>query len=88
MKVFLTASEDERARRRQRDEAAAARSVDVDAVRADIARRDSIDSSRAASPLTVADDALRIDTTDRSIDDIVGEIVDRFRHATARAGAP
>ena len=88
VKVFLTASEDERARRRQRDEAAAARSVDVDAVRADIARRDSIDSSRAASPLTVADDALRIDTTDRSIDDIVGEIVDRFRHATARAGAP
>ena len=51
VKVFLTASEDERARRRQRDELAAARSVDVDAVKQAIARRDSIDSSRAVSPL-------------------------------------
>src|SRR5437588_4116663 len=46
LKVFLTASEEERARRRQRDERAAA----VDAVAADLARRDTLDSNRAASP--------------------------------------
>jgi cytidylate kinase len=88
VKVFLTASEHERARRRQRDEEAAERAVDVDAVRADLARRDSIDSSRTTSPLAAADDALRIDTTDRAVDDIIDEIVDRFRQATsgARAG--
>jgi CMP/dCMP kinase len=87
VKVFLTASEHERARRRQRQEVAAERSVDVDAVRADLARRDSIDSNRTASPLAVAEDALRIDTTDRAVDDIVDEIVDRFRRATRGARA-
>ena len=91
VKVFLTASEDERARRRQRDELAAARSVDVDAVKQAIARRDSIDSSRAVSPLTAAPDAVQIDTTSREVDDIVAEIVDRFRWAMAAqspAGEP
>ena len=52
VKVFLTASEEERARRRQRDEDA----PDVKAVAADISRRDTIDSTRAASPLRPADD--------------------------------
>jgi cytidylate kinase len=87
VKVFLTASDSERARRRQRDEAAAERAVDVDAVRADLARRDAIDSNRATSPLSAASDALRIDTTGRSVDDIVDEIVDRFRHATSGAAS-
>jgi cytidylate kinase len=88
VKVYLTASEAERARRRQQDELAAARKRDVDAVREDIARRDSIDSNRAVSPLTVADDAIHLDTTGRSVDDIVGEIVDRYRVATRGASAP
>jgi cytidylate kinase len=79
VKVFLTATDEERARRRQRDEAAAARDVEVEAVREALRRRDHIDSSRAASPLRAADDALRIDTTDRSVDDVVREVVERFR---------
>jgi cytidylate kinase len=87
VKVFLTASDQERARRRQLDEAAAERAVDVDAVRADLARRDAIDSNRTASPLSAASDALRIDTTDRSVGDIVDEIVDRFRRATSGAAS-
>ncbi|HZP28270.1 MAG TPA: (d)CMP kinase [Acidimicrobiia bacterium] len=87
VKVFLTASEQERARRRQRDEAAAERVVDVDAVQADIARRDAIDAARAASPMAIADDALVIDTTGRPVDGIVAEIVERFRRATSRARA-
>jgi cytidylate kinase len=79
LKVFLTASDEERARRRQQDEAASERTVGVDAVRTDLARRDAHDSSRAASPLRRADDAVVIDTTTRDVDDIVGELVDRAK---------
>jgi CMP/dCMP kinase len=78
-KVFLTASDDERARRRQRDEAAAARDVDVDMVRDSLARRDKLDSSRAVSPLRIADDALVIDTTQRSPEEVVRAVIDAFR---------
>jgi CMP/dCMP kinase len=81
VKVFLTASEDERARRRQRDEAAAARALAVDRVREDLDRRDRLDSTREASPLLAAPDALEIDTTGRSVDDVVVEIVARFTAA-------
>ena len=78
VKVFLTASDDERARRRQRDELAADRDVAVDSVHADLARRDAVDSNRAVSPLKVAPDALVVDTTGRDVDDVVAEIVSRF----------
>ena len=71
LKVFLTASEEERARRRQRDE----RAADVDAVAADLARRDTLDSNRAASPLRSANDAIVIDTTARTVDDVVDEVM-------------
>jgi len=83
VKVFLTASEVERARRR-RDEADLGATVSVETVREDLERRDHLDSTRAASPLVAADDALRIDTTDRPIDGVVREIVEQVR---ARTGA-
>jgi CMP/dCMP kinase len=78
VKVYLTASDDERARRRQRDEAAAARPVEVDAVRDALARRDAIDSGRAASPLRAAADALVLDTTGLPVADVVRTIVERY----------
>ncbi len=68
VRVYLTASDEERARRRGGDETAA-----------DVARRDRVDSSRAASPLMVPEGALVIDTTDRDVDDVVDEIVARVR---------
>jgi len=71
LKVFLTASEQERARRRQKDD----RAPDVGAVAADLARRDSLDSNRAASPLRPADDAVVIDTTARTVDDVVDQVL-------------
>jgi cytidylate kinase len=83
VKVFLTASGDERARRRQLDEQAAARDVGVDDVRADLARRDAIDSGRVASPLRPAEDAIVIDTTSTSVDKVVDDIVARVRKAEA-----
>ena len=85
VKVFLTASGEERARRRQRDEVAADRTVAVHSVQADLARRDALDSNRTVSPLIVAPDALVVDTTDRKVDDVVAEIVARFE-ASETAG--
>jgi len=79
LKVFLTASDDERARRRQRDEVASARAVAVDDVRTALARRDALDSGRVASPLRAADDAILVDTTRRDIDGVVAELVARAR---------
>lgn len=64
LKVFLTASAAERARRRALDETAD-----------DLARRDLLDSTRAVSPLIVAEGAVVVDTTGRPIDDVVDEIV-------------
>ncbi|HEX2274528.1 MAG TPA: (d)CMP kinase [Acidimicrobiales bacterium] len=82
LKVFLTASDEERARRRADDEDAEA-----------LARRDRLDSTRATSPLSVADGAVVVDSTGRSVDDVVDEIVGRFsgereREATASAPPP
>ena len=58
LKVYLTASADERARRRSAEDAA-----DLAATEADLARRDKLDSTRAADPLRQADDAVVLDTT-------------------------
>jgi cytidylate kinase len=63
LKVYLTASPDERARRRSEE--------GPDGV----ARRDRLDSTRAASPLEVADGAHVVDTTGRSVDDVVKEVL-------------
>jgi CMP/dCMP kinase len=79
VKVFLTASDEERAHRRQRDELAADRSANVNEVREALARRDRLDSGRAASPLKAAEDAIMVDTTGRPVEDVVAEIVERFR---------
>ena len=64
LKVFLTASAAERARRRAMDETAD-----------DLARRDLLDSTRAVSPLIVPEGAVVVDTTGRPIDQVVDEIV-------------
>jgi cytidylate kinase len=79
VKVFLTASDEERARRRQLDEEAADRTVDVAAVQESLQRRDALDSGRAASPLRPADDAIVVDTTAMTAADVVADIVERFR---------
>jgi cytidylate kinase len=81
VKVYLTASEAERARRRTLDEAAARRDRTVEDVRSTMAARDAADSGRAASPLVTAPGALVVDTTDRTPADIVAEIVRAFRAA-------
>lgn len=79
LKVFLTASSEARAHRRARQDAAAGRRSTVDATRADVDRRDRLDSSRAASPLRAAEDAVRLDTTELDLAgvlDLLMSIVD------------
>ena len=69
LKVFLTASAQARARRR-----AAELGADVDTVLADQALRDARDRTRAASPLQAAPDAVEVDTTGLSVDEVVARI--------------
>jgi cytidylate kinase len=76
LKVFLTASDEERARRRYRDEESAARPAALDTVRDAVGRRDALD--HRTTPLSPAPDAVMIDTTGRDVDDVVKEIVERF----------
>jgi len=63
LKVYLTASPEERARRR------------YDESPEGVARRDLIDSTRSTSPLYKADDARLLDTTDRTVEDVVREVL-------------
>ena len=75
-KFYLTASEDERARRRHRDLIAAHESPPTfESVRADIRRRDADDSTREHAPLTVPDGAIPIESTSMSIDEVVESIL-------------
>jgi cytidylate kinase len=78
VKVFLTASAPERARRRTGDRGGGGESPEA------LARRDRLDSGRAAAPTRAAEDALVLDSTERTIDEVVGEIVRLVE--TARAG--
>jgi len=75
LKVFLTASPAERARRRYRDLVAAGHRTTLDEVERDLRRRDEQDMTRAAAPLRRAPDAIELDTTGRSIDAVVEEIL-------------
>jgi len=83
VKVFLTASVDERARRRHAELVARGESVDLRAIRDDVQRRDHADSSRAASPLVVADGAVVVDTTGMGIDQVVQRIAGMARGVAA-----
>lgn len=73
VKVFLTATLDRRASRRAEEIEGAA---SPDAIRSEIERRDRSDEERSASPLQRADGAVVIDTTDKTVDQVVGEIVE------------
>jgi cytidylate kinase len=74
LKVFLTASPEERARRRAADLGA-----DVQTVLAEQAIRDERDQNRAHSPLVAADDAVEVDTTGMTIDEVVDRIASLAR---------
>ena len=68
VKLFVTASAEERARRRYEELVARGELVGYDAVLADLRRRDARDAERAVAPLKPADDAYLLDTTDLDIE--------------------
>jgi cytidylate kinase len=70
VKVFLTASPEERARRRAQEMT----DLEFDQVASDLARRDARDENRADSPLHAASDADVVDTTGLDIDEVVERI--------------
>lgn len=75
VKAFLTASADVRAKRRFDQDVAAGRDTDYDTVLADVKRRDELDSSRATSPLKPAEDAVIIDTSELTLEDVLDTLV-------------
>ena len=77
LKIFLTASPEVRAQRRAREQADGAL-VSADAVvatEAALSRRDALDSSRVTSPLTKAEDAIELDTSDLTLDQVIAKVV-------------
>nr|WP_312885584.1 (d)CMP kinase [Lipingzhangella halophila] len=67
VKIYLTASAEARAERRSKE----VRSSDIAATQADLMRRDLFDSSRSDSPLTQTEDALELETTGLSLDEVI-----------------
>lgn len=93
VKVYLTASPEIRARRRTEQDRLAGRRADYDEVLAAVVERDHKDSTRAASPLMPAADAIIIDTSDLTLDEVLDRLValaedtDTSRSDTAEGNA-
>jgi cytidylate kinase len=83
-KFFLTANTDERARRRVAELTAAGKPVDAAQTKADIVARDTRDSTRAAAPLRKADDAIEVDSSALSPDEVVARMADVVAARSAR----
>jgi len=79
VKVFVTASAEERAKRRHKQLIAKGISVTMEGLLRDIRERDARDAGRAAAPLRPADDAVILDTTDLTIDAAIGAVLDLYR---------
>ncbi len=75
LKIFLTADVKERAGRRYLEMKQKGEDPDFTKIEEDLRRRDHQDSTRAASPLRQADDAVLVDSTNLSIDEVVGRII-------------
>jgi cytidylate kinase len=85
VKIFLTASAEERARRRNTQNIANGLPDDYATVLADVQRRDHLDSTRAVSPLQAAEDALVVDTSDMDQTQVVAHLLDLVtQHAGVR----
>ncbi len=82
MKIFLTASAETRARRRNDQNVAAGLADEYETVLADVRRRDHLDSTRAVSPLRPAEDALIVDTSEMSQAEVIAHLRDLVEQRT------
>ena len=78
-KFFLTATPEERARRRVKELLEKGEDVSYEATLEDIKKRDYNDTHRKLNPLAKADDAIEVDTTDMTIDEVVQTILDQIK---------
>jgi CMP/dCMP kinase len=81
VKIFLTASAEERARRRYKQLKEKGFDVSLSILSEEIAERDRRDAARAVAPLKPADDAFVLDTTGVGIEDVVKQVLERVRSA-------
>lgn len=75
LKIYLTASADERAHRRAKEMMEKGYDVNVEEIKKEIIARDKADMQREISPLKKADDAILLDTTNMSIDEVLQKII-------------
>ncbi len=79
VKVYLTAGAEERARRRQLQLQQQGEDVSLDRLLADILARDERDMNRAIAPMKPADDAIVLDSTKLTIQEVLGRVLDEMR---------
>jgi cytidylate kinase len=84
LKVFLLATDEERARRRLAELLARGESSSFERVLADLRERDRRDEERAVAPLRMAEGAVRLDTTGRTLDSLVDELTVLVEQAARR----
>ena len=87
LKVFVTASAEERARRRHKQLIAKGISITMESLLRDIRERDARDAGRAAAPLKPAADAVILDTTDLTIEAATARVLGLYRAAAGQQGA-
>jgi cytidylate kinase len=85
LKVFLTAELAERARRRHAEYVARCVAIDLDTVRRDLSERDARDAARAIAPMKPADDAMVLDTTGLTLEQVVDRLVRALRERGVEA---
>ncbi|MCX7681585.1 MAG: (d)CMP kinase [Anaerolineae bacterium] len=88
VKLYLDATVEERARRRWLEMRAQGREADYEPVLASMRQRDEMDSHRDVSPLCAAHDAIILDTTGKSVEEVLAEAERLIRHALAAKGKP
>lgn len=87
VKIYLTASAEARASRRNAQNISEGRGDDFAAVLADVQRRDTLDSTRKVSPLRPAEDAVLVDTSDLTMDEVIDELYRVVRQQISAGGA-
>jgi len=83
VKIFMIASVEERAERRHQENLQKGFESNIEELKKEIAKRDKIDSEREVTPLKKADDAITLDTSSKSIDGVVNEIMSIVNEKTA-----
>ncbi|KHE73256.1 (d)CMP kinase [Halobacillus sp. BBL2006] len=86
VKIYMIASVDERAERRHKENLDKGYGSDLEEIKADIRKRDEIDSNRKTAPLVKAEDAIEVDTTSLSIEEVVERIISIVKEKQHKEG--